>query len=168
MAKLVTWQLGSAIAGGALISFAVFWSVGSLKSADLSCDRYFWPKYPAECLSSEDGAQFTKEGRAVVPRNTYERGQPVSIVSARQSAPIHKSPADADNRSPPSGKSVVRISESHHDGLEELPTVNIDEQQPTIKSSTNVISPPVDAGHAVVVVWRGSNRTAYLVPKADK
>ena len=59
-------------------------------ASDVSCDRYAWPNYPAECLTSEDGVAATKTGRRIVPGGSDPRGSEVRIVVARQQgvAPI--------------------------------------------------------------------------------
>jgi hypothetical protein len=59
-------------------------------ASDATCNRYAWPNYPAECLTSEDGVAATKTGRRIVPGSSDARGSEVRIVAARQQgvAPI--------------------------------------------------------------------------------
>ena len=133
-------------------------------ASDVSCDRYAWPNYPAECPTSEDGVAATKTGRRIVPGGYDPLGSEVRIVVARQQglAPIA---ATYDTTRRPANLVEISGKATTFDPFaESAPAhpVNADPQPSTLRSGF-VQSARLPDDYVEVTVWRGARPTTYLV-----
>ena len=124
-------------------------------ASDATCNRYTWPNFPAECLTSEDGVAATKTGRRIVPVGSDPRGSEVGLVMARQPgvAPIAATYETA--RRPAVLVEISGEATAFDPFAENAPAQSVNaDPQPSAR-------PP--HGYVEVTIWRGARPTTYLV-----
>lgn len=133
-------------------------------ASDPTCDRYAWPNYPAQCLTSEDGTVTTKIGRKIAPGSPDTQGAEAMMVVARE--PGVASIAASNDPAPRSAGLIelsgVATAFDPFAGSAHARRVDAD-LQPTAPGQESVEVAKLSPVYVEVTIWRGKQPTTYQV-----
>ncbi len=137
---------------------------GPTGASDPTCDGYAWPNYPAQCLTSEDGAVTTKTGRRIGPGSHDRQGVEARMVVAREPgiAPISELMKGADRAAKLVQLSGVATAFAPLAGSVHAQRVDAD-LRPTATGEESVELEKLPPEYVEVTIWRGKRPTTYQV-----